>query len=199
MTALVPAATSRSTTSTGGRASTGAGTSTSTPTSGARSRWATVGAALSGAGLLGVVIHDGSPGWQVARGAAVVVLTVAVVAATARSRAQAPGGDAATLYRSIRKVLSLPATTRLHLCHDYPPAGRAPAWVSTVAEQRARNIHIHDGVSEVEFVDMRTARDRTLAMPTLMLPAVQINVRAGNPPPPEDNGVRYLKIPLDLL
>ena len=115
------------------------------------------------------------------------------------ARCDFPDGDAATLYRSIRKVLSLPATTRLHLCHDYPPAGRAPAWVSTVAEQRARNIHIHDGVSEVEFVDMRTARDRTLAMPTLMLPAVQINVRAGNPPPPEDNGVRYLKIPLDLL
>lgn len=115
------------------------------------------------------------------------------------ARCDFPGGDAATLYRSIRKVLSLPATTRLHLCHDYPPAGRAPAWVSTVAEQRARNIHVHDGVSEAEFVDMRTARDRTLAMPTLMLPAVQINVRAGNPPPPEDNGVRYLKIPLDLL
>ena len=115
------------------------------------------------------------------------------------ARCDFPGGDAATLYRSIRKVLSLPATTRLHLCHDYPPAGRAPAWVSTVAEQRERNIHIHDGVSEAEFVAMRTARDRTLAMPTLMLPAVQINVRAGNPPPPEDNGVRYLKIPLDLL
>ena len=115
------------------------------------------------------------------------------------ARCDFPGGDAATLFRSIRKVLSLPPETRLHLCHDYPPEGRAPVWETTVAEQRAKNIHVHDGISEVDFVAMRTARDKTLAMPTLILPAIQVNVRAGNLPPAEDNGVRYLKIPIDLL
>lgn len=115
------------------------------------------------------------------------------------ARCDFPGGDPATLYRSIRKVLALPPETRLHLCHDYPPDGRAPEWVTTVAAQRAGNIHIHDGIEESDFVAMRNARDKTLAMPTLMLPAVQVNVRAGNLPPAEDNGVRYIKIPLDLL
>lgn len=115
------------------------------------------------------------------------------------ARCDFPGGDAAVLYRSIRKVLALAPDTRLHLCHDYPPDGRAPAWVSTVAEQRARNIHVHDGISEAEFVSMRTVRDKTLAMPVLILPAVQVNVRAGQLPPPEDNGVRYLKIPVNVL
>lgn len=115
------------------------------------------------------------------------------------ARCDFPGGDAATLYRSIRKVLALPPDTQLHLCHDYPPDGRAPAWVSSVAEQRAANVHVHDGVDEASFVAMRTVRDRSLAMPTLLLPSVQVNVRAGRLPPPEDNGVRYLKIPLDLL
>ena len=115
------------------------------------------------------------------------------------ARCDFPGGDAATLYRSIGKILSLPPETRLHLCHDYPPAGRAPAWVCSVGEQREKNIHVHDGVSEAEFVSMRNARDRTLAMPVLILPAVQVNVRAGCLPPPEDNGVSYLKIPLNLL
>lgn len=115
------------------------------------------------------------------------------------ARCDFPGGDAATLFRSIRKVLALPPETRLHLCHDYPPEGRAPAWETTVAEQRSSNIHVHDGVTEAEFVAMRSARDRTLAMPTLILPSIQVNVRAGNLPPAEDNGVRYLKIPLDLL
>ena len=115
------------------------------------------------------------------------------------ARCDFPGGDAATLFRSIRKVLSLPPQTRLHLRHDYPPEGREPQWETTVAEQRARNIHVHDGVSEADFVAMRTARDRTLAMPTLLLPAIQVNVRAGKLPPAEDNGVRYLKIPIDLL
>ena len=116
------------------------------------------------------------------------------------ARCDFPGGDARTLYRSIRRVLSLPPATRLHLCHDYPPpGGRAPAWVCTVAEQRAANIHVHDGVDEEAFVAMRTARDRTLAMPTLMLPSVQVNVRAGHLPPAEDNGVAYLKIPLNQL
>ncbi|WEN42475.1 putative metallo-hydrolase [Thauera sp. GDN1] len=115
------------------------------------------------------------------------------------ARCDFPGGDAATLFRSIRKVLSLPPETRLHLCHDYPPDDRAPVWETTVAEQRAKNIHVHDGVTEADFVAMRTARDRTLAMPTLILPAIQVNVRAGNLPPAEDNGVHYLKIPIDLL
>jgi len=115
------------------------------------------------------------------------------------ARCDFPGGDAATLYRSIGKILSLPPDTRLHLCHDYPPAGRAPTWVCSVTAQREKNIHVHDGVSEAEFVSLRNARDRTLAMPVLILPAVQVNVRAGCLPPPEDNGVSYLKIPLNLL
>jgi glyoxylase-like metal-dependent hydrolase (beta-lactamase superfamily II) len=115
------------------------------------------------------------------------------------ARCDFPGGDAATLFRSIRKLLALPPDTRLHLCHDYPPAGRGPAWECTVAEQRAHNIHIRDGIGEAEYVAMREARDRTLDMPTLLLPSVQVNVRGGRLPPPEDNGVRYLKIPLDLL
>jgi len=99
----------------------------------------------------------------------------------------------------VHKILSLDPTTRLHLCHDYPPNGRPPMWVSTVAEQRRSNIHVHEGVSESDFVQMRNARDKTLAMPVLILPAVQVNVRAGKLPPPEDNGVSYLKIPLNLL
>ena len=115
------------------------------------------------------------------------------------ARCDFPGGDAAVLYSSIRKVLALAPATRLHLCHDYPPDGRAPAWVSTVAEQRADNIHVHEGVTEAQFVSLRTARDKTLAMPVLILPAVQVNVRAGHLPPPESNGVRYLKIPVNLL
>ncbi len=115
------------------------------------------------------------------------------------ARCDFPGGDAATLFRSIQKVLALAPDTRLHMCHDYPPDGRAPMWVSTVAEQREKNIHVHDGVTESEFVTLRNARDKTLSMPTLILPAVQVNVRAGQLPPPEDNGVRYLKIPLNAL
>lgn len=116
------------------------------------------------------------------------------------ARCDFPGGDAATLYRSIQKVFSLDPATRLHLCHDYPPpAGREPVWVSSVAAQRKENIHVHDGVTESEFVTMRNARDKTLAMPALILPSVQVNVRAGKLPPPEGNGVSYLKIPLNLL
>lgn len=115
------------------------------------------------------------------------------------ARCDFPGGDAATLYRSIRKLLSLPPETRLHLCHDYMPDGREVKWVTTVAEERANNIHVHDGVTEAEFVRMRTERDKTLDMPTLILPSIQVNVRAGRLPQPEDNGVSYLKIPLDAL
>ena len=115
------------------------------------------------------------------------------------ARCDFPGGDAATLYRSIKKVLALASNTRLHLCHDYPPEGRGPMWVTTVAEQREKNIHVHDGITEAEFVSMRTARDQTLAMPALLLPAVQVNVRAGQLPPAEDNGVSYLKIPINAF
>ncbi|MCO7636737.1 MBL fold metallo-hydrolase [Pseudomonas sp. S 311-6] len=113
------------------------------------------------------------------------------------ARCDFPGGDAATLYRSIRRVLSLLPETRLHLCHDYPAEGVEPRWVTTVAEQRTGNIHVHDGISEADFVRMRTDRDRTLPMPRLILPSVQVNVRAGRLPEPEENGVRYLKLPLD--
>ncbi|KVE25150.1 MBL fold metallo-hydrolase [Burkholderia singularis] len=115
------------------------------------------------------------------------------------ARCDFPGGDARALYRSIRRVLSLPADTRLYLCHDYQPGGRAVQYVSTVAEQLRANVHVRDGVSEDEFVSMRTARDATLDMPMLMLPSVQVNMRAGHLPEPEDNGVRYLKIPLNAL
>ena len=115
------------------------------------------------------------------------------------ARCDFPGGDAKTLYASVHKILSLPPETRLYMCHDYPPEGRAVQFESTVAEQRAANIHLKDGIGEADFVSMRTARDATLAMPVLILPAVQINIRAGEPPPPEANGVAYLKIPLNML
>jgi glyoxylase-like metal-dependent hydrolase (beta-lactamase superfamily II) len=115
------------------------------------------------------------------------------------ARADFPGGDARTLYRSIRRLLELPPETRVFVCHDYPPAGREPQWQTTVAEQRARNIHVRDGVDEDAFVSMRTARDRTLEMPTLILPSIQVNIRAGELPPAEANGVSYLKIPLNAL
>jgi glyoxylase-like metal-dependent hydrolase (beta-lactamase superfamily II) len=115
------------------------------------------------------------------------------------ARCDFPGGSAATLYQSIRRLLDLPPATRLFVCHDYPPTGRGPAWESTVAAQRAQNIHVRDGMSEADFVAMRTRRDATLAMPALMLPAIQVNIRAGELPPAEDNGVRYLKIPLNAL
>ncbi len=115
------------------------------------------------------------------------------------ARCDFPGGDARSLYTSIRKLLSLPLHTRLFMCHDYPPPGRAVAFETTVAKQRAKNIHVHDGVIEADFVAMRTQRDATLEMPTLILPSVQINIRAGAMPPKEDNGVAYLKIPLNAL
>ncbi len=115
------------------------------------------------------------------------------------ARCDFPGGCAKTLYASARKLLSLPASTRLFMCHDYPPETRDVKFETTVAEQRAHNIHLHDGISEDEFVRMRTARDATLAIPVLILPAVQINIRAGAFPPKDDNGVSYLKIPLNAL
>jgi len=116
------------------------------------------------------------------------------------ARADFPGGDAVTLYRSIRRILALPAKTRLFTCHDYKSATRDDyAWESTVEEQRAKNIHVRDGVSEAEFVKMRQARDATLDLPVLILPSVQVNMRAGQLPPPEANGVSYLKIPVNAL
>lgn len=115
------------------------------------------------------------------------------------ARCDFPGGDAHALFRSISRVLSLPANTLIYVCHDYPPEGREVQYVSTVAEQRALNIHVRDGISEEQFVAMRTTRDATLAMPTLILPSVQVNMRAGHLPAPETNGVRYLKIPLNLI
>ncbi|MEY3469378.1 MAG: hypothetical protein RL203_1472 [Pseudomonadota bacterium] len=115
------------------------------------------------------------------------------------ARCDFPGGDARTLYASTRKILSLPAQTRLFMCHDYPPTDREIAFETTVAEQRAKNIHVHDGITEAQFVEMRTKRDATLEMPVLILPAVQINIRAGELPPKETNGISYLKIPLNAL
>jgi glyoxylase-like metal-dependent hydrolase (beta-lactamase superfamily II) len=116
------------------------------------------------------------------------------------ARADFPGGDARALYRSVRRVLSLPGATRLFLCHDYKAPGRGKfRWETTVAAERAHNVHIHDGVSEEKFVRMRTARDAQLGMPKLILPSVQVNMRAGEFPPAEDDGQTYLKIPLNQL
>jgi len=115
------------------------------------------------------------------------------------ARTDFPGGSARTLFRSIRRILSLPPSTRIFVCHDYKAPGRDTfAWESTVAEQRARNIHIHDGITEEEFVALRSKRDATLAAPVLLLPSIQVNVRAGRFPSAESNGVRYLKIPVTL-
>jgi glyoxylase-like metal-dependent hydrolase (beta-lactamase superfamily II) len=115
------------------------------------------------------------------------------------ARCDFPGGDARVLYQSIRKLLALGDDLRLHLCHDYMPGGREVRWETTAGEERQGNIHVREGVTEDEFVQMRTARDRTLDMPVLMLPAVQVNARAGRLPPAEDNGISYLKIPLNAL
>lgn len=115
------------------------------------------------------------------------------------ARCDFPGGDARTLFRSINRVLSLPPQTQLYLCHDYQPGGREVQFVSTVAEEREHNVHVRNGISEEEFVAMRHARDATLEMPTLILPSVQINMRAGQLPDPESNGTRYIKIPLNAV
>ncbi len=115
------------------------------------------------------------------------------------ARVDFPGGDAKLLYQSIQRLFSLPADTRLFLCHDYPPEGRSETPMFTVGRQRTENIHIHDGVSEAEYVTMREARDATLSMPALIIPSVQVNIRAGNMPPPEGNGVSYIKVPVNML
>ena len=116
------------------------------------------------------------------------------------ARADFPGGDARTLYRSIRKLMELPPETRLFMCHDYlPKEGRKHfAWETTVAEERARNVHVREGVSEDDFVAMRTARDATLSAPTLLMPSIQVNMRAGHLPPADSNGVHYLRVPITL-
>jgi glyoxylase-like metal-dependent hydrolase (beta-lactamase superfamily II) len=115
------------------------------------------------------------------------------------ARCDFPGGDAATLYRSIRRILAHAPQTRLYLCHDYPTTGRSASAFCTIADQRADNIHIRDGVTEAQFVAMRSARDAKLQMPVLILPAIQVNIRAGHLPVPESNGVSYLKIPINML
>lgn len=115
------------------------------------------------------------------------------------ARADFPGGDARMLYRSIQRILALPPETRLYMCHDYKAPGRDHyAWETTVGEERRRNVHVHEGVSEENFVAMRTARDATLAAPLLLLPSIQTNIRAGKFPPAEANGVHYLKVPVRL-
>lgn len=116
------------------------------------------------------------------------------------ARCDFPGGDARTLYHSIQKLFALPGETRVFMCHDYKAPGRDEfLYETTIAAEREHNVHVHSGISEQQFVDMRTARDATLAMPTLILPSVQINMRGGELPAPESNGTRYLKIPLDVL
>ena len=116
------------------------------------------------------------------------------------ARCDFPGGDARELYRSIRRIFALPEATRLYMCHDYKAPGRDEyRWETTIGEERAHNVHAREGISEDEFVAMRTARDKTLGMPRLILPSVQVNMRAGQMPPAEENGQRYLKIPLDAF
>ncbi|MGE0502236.1 MAG: MBL fold metallo-hydrolase [Rhizobiaceae bacterium] len=115
------------------------------------------------------------------------------------ARADFPGGDARTLYRSIKRVLSLPGEMRLFMCHDYGPNGRDIRWETTVAEQRESNIHVRDGISEDEFVATREARDATLAMPKLIIPSLQVNMKAGELPTPDESGKRFLKVPINGL
>lgn len=115
------------------------------------------------------------------------------------ARADFPGGDARQLYRSIKKVLALPPEMRLFMCHDYGPGGREIRWETTVADERRDNIHVRDGITEEEFVKMRTARDATLALPKLIIPSIQVNMRAGNLPEPNSSGKRFLKVPLNVL
>ena len=115
------------------------------------------------------------------------------------ARADFPGGDASTLYNSIHRILVLPLQTRIFVCHDYPPQGREPAWETSVQAQRAHNLHVRDGIDEAAFVQMRTARDETLAMPTLILPSVQVNIRAGKLPPAADDGRTYVQLPINAF
>jgi glyoxylase-like metal-dependent hydrolase (beta-lactamase superfamily II) len=161
------------------------------------------GDTLAIGGLVGRVLH--TPGHTpacltyVIEGAAFVGDTL-FMPDYGSARADFPGGDARRLYRSIRRILELPEHTRLFTGHHYKAAGRTEfAWESTVEQQRRSNIHVRDGISEDEFVAMRMARDKTLGMPQLILPSIQVNIRAGGLPPAEDNGVSYLKLPLNSL
>jgi len=115
------------------------------------------------------------------------------------ARCDFPGGDAKTLYQSIQKILAYPKETRLYMCHDYPPNDRPVEFCTTVGDEKRSNIHVHDGITEEQFVKMRTQRDATLEMPNLILPSIQVNIRAGHFPEPEANGKSYLKIPLNAL
>ena len=115
------------------------------------------------------------------------------------ARADFPGGNAHQLYQSMRRLLALPPETTMYVCHDYPPANREAQWATSVAEQRRRNIHVRDGITEDQFVALRKARDSTLEVPALILPSIQVNIRAGHLPPADDNGVAYLRIPLNTL
>ena len=115
------------------------------------------------------------------------------------ARCDFPGGDAKTLYRSIQKILSYPEKTKLYMCHDYPPTDRPVEFMSTVGDEKVGNIHVSDGLTESQFVEMRAARDKTLEMPVLILPSIQVNIRAGHFPEPDTNGIAYLKIPLNAL
>jgi glyoxylase-like metal-dependent hydrolase (beta-lactamase superfamily II) len=115
------------------------------------------------------------------------------------ARCDFPGGNAKTLYQSVQKILSYPDDTRLFMCHDYPPTDRPIAYETTVGEEKLKNIHVHQGVTEAQFVEMRNQRDQTLEMPVLILPSIQVNIRAGHPPPAEANGKTYLKIPFNVL
>ena len=115
------------------------------------------------------------------------------------ARCDFPGGDAHQLYASVRRIFDLPPETRLYMCHDYMPGGREPRWVCTVREQRQGNVQIHDGVSEQQFVDFRKQRDATLGMPALIMPSIQVNVRAGHLPEPQANGISYLKVPVNAV
>ena len=115
------------------------------------------------------------------------------------ARADFPGGDARQLYRSIQKILSYPDETRIFVCHDYPPSSREVKWSTTVGEQKENNIHVKTSILEDEFVKIREARDKTLNMPKLIIPSIQVNMRAGNLPPPEDNGSVYIKVPINSI
>jgi glyoxylase-like metal-dependent hydrolase (beta-lactamase superfamily II) len=115
------------------------------------------------------------------------------------ARADFPGGDARVLYSSIKRVLALPPEMRLFMCHDYAPGGREIRWETTVADERAHNIHVRDGISENEFVEMRTSRDATLDLPKLIIPSIQVNMRGGNLPEPDETGKRHLKVPINEL
>ncbi|MCK8786385.1 MBL fold metallo-hydrolase [Roseomonas sp. NAR14] len=145
----------------------------------------------------GAAPTGGNPGWEPV---AAFVGDTLFMPDSGTARCDFPGGDAALLYRSINRLLSLPPGTRLYVCHDYKAPGRdAVAWETDVAAQRAGNIHVHEGTTEPEYVALRRARDATLALPRLMLPSVQVNLRAGRLPEPEDNGVRYIRIPIDPI